>query len=286
MTLFPSWTLAGWSFLRSFIKPIAKQLSGRRPERTLRGGKEQLLDQCLSSTHLSAGFCAEPYRRTTSSNRLIKTSGQYHYHSHFLAGKTEASMARRHAQGAELEGSGGVGFEPRAALAVLHSNCRLPVMLNARPARGLTFSPAGQRPGRGQALLGAPGLCSCRTGHSWPSPAGRHVWFGCHGDCGKIKSRHTWSPSPKCHLPATSCFLRPGAPHRKLLTWLLKLTVCCPYPAIPLGDRVHSERIPSLLPPRTKPSRHTEVPTQQDRLFWAPSVAGRLIRLPTNTLTG
>lgn len=43
--------------------------------------------------------------------------------------------------------------------------------------------------------------------------------------------------------------------------------------------------VPSLLPLRTGPSGHMEVPTQQDRFFGAQSTAGCPTSLPSNTFT-
>lgn len=62
-----------------------------------------------------------------------------------------------------------------------------------------------------------------------------------------------WSWRPRCPLPPTSYGLRPHAPHRKLLTWLLKVTTCCPYRMIPLGDRGPSEWLPRQCPSAAVP---------------------------------
>lgn len=123
-------------------------------------------------------------------------------------------------------------------------------MLSARTKRCPNIlTHTGQCPGQNRALFVALDLCPCGTERSQLSPGGRHVWFGCRGDCSKnhiLLPR--WSWRPRCPLPPTSYGLRPHAPLRKLLTWLLKVTACCPYRTIPLGDRRPSEWLPRQRP--------------------------------------
>lgn len=84
------------------------------------------------------------------------------------------------------------------------------------------------------------------------SPTRGYVLFGCHGGCSKIKSRrHRCSLSPVCHLPPTSYYFRPAAPHGMLLSWPLKASLP-PLPETHLGQsgqRGCPRSVPSLLSP-------------------------------------
>ena len=96
--------------IHSLIKPEAKYLSGRGPAPTLRGGKGQLSEPRLLSIYSLSRILrtARPVHHLVQSPD--KTSGRYHYQSHFMAGTTEAWMAKNHARGTELEESGRVGI--------------------------------------------------------------------------------------------------------------------------------------------------------------------------------